>query len=150
MERTLVLLKPDTVQRGLVGELVSRLERRGMKLVGMKLMQLDEDLAKRHYAAHVGKGFFPKLIAFITSGPLVAMVVEGENAVEIVRSIMGATDPLDAALGTVRGDFAVSIGPNLIHGSDSLESAAYEIGLFFSEDEIVSYTREIDRWITES
>ena len=121
-----------------------------MKLVGMKLMQLDEDLAKRHYAAHVGNGFFPKLIVFITSGPLVAMVVEGENAVEIVRSIMGATDPLDAALGTVRGDFAVSIGPNLIHGSDSLESADYEIGLFFSEDEIVSYTREIDRWITES
>ena len=150
MERTLVLLKPDTVQRSLVGELISRLERRGMKLVGMKLMEVDEELAKKHYAAHVGKDFFPKLLSFITSGPLVATVVEGEKAGEIVRSIMGATNPLDASLGTVRGDFAVSIGPNLIHGSDSTESAGYEIDLFFSEDELVSYDRGIDSWITES
>ena len=150
MHKTLVLLKPDAVQRGLVGELISRLERRGLKLVGMKLMCIDEELAGRHYADHVGKPFFAGLIEFITSGPLVAMALEGEKAVEVVRSIMGATDPLDSPPGTVRGDFAVAIGLNLIHGSDSEESAAREIELFFSHQEIVSYTRDIDRWITES
>ena len=150
MHKTLVLLKPDAVQRGLVGELISRLERRGLKLVGMKLMRIDEELAGRHYADHVGKPFFAGLIEFITSGPLVAMALEGEKAVEVVRSMMGATDPLDSPPGTVRGDFAVAIGLNLIHGSDSEESAAREIELFFSHQEIVSYTRDIDRWITES
>lgn len=150
MHKTLVLLKPDAVQRGLVGELISRLERRGLKLVGMKLMRIDEELAGLHYADHVGKPFFAGLIEFITSGPLVAMALEGEKAVEVVRSMMGATDPLDSPPGTVRGDFAVAIGLNLIHGSDSEESAAREIELFFSHQEIVSYTRDIDRWITES
>jgi nucleoside-diphosphate kinase len=144
------LLKPDAVQRGLVGELISRLERRGLKLVAMKLTIIDEELAGRHYAAHVGKPFFAGLIEFITSSPLIAVVVEGEKVVEVVRSITGATDPLDSPPGTVRGDFAVSIGPNLIHGSDSEESAAREIELFFTPQEIVSYTRDIDRWITES
>jgi len=150
VHKTLVLLKPDAVQRGLVGELISRLERRGLKLVGMKLMRIDEELAGLHYADHVGKPFFAGLIEFITSGPLVAMALEGEKAVEVVRSMMGATDPLDSPPGTVRGDFAVAIGLNLIHGSDSEESAAREIELFFSHQEIVSYTRDIDRWITES
>ena len=150
VHRTLVLLKPDAVQRGLLGELVSRLERRGLKLVAMKLMRVEEVLARQHYADHVGKPFFAGLIEFITSGPLLAMVAEGEGAVEIVRSIMGPTDPKDAPPGTVRGDFAVSIGPNLIHGSDSEASAAREIGLFFSPQEIVSYSKDIERWITES
>jgi nucleoside-diphosphate kinase len=149
LERTLILLKPDAVQRGLVGELITRLERRGLKLVGMKLMRLDDELAQRHYAAHVGKPFFPGLIEFVTSGPLVAMVVEGGKAVEVVRSMMGATDPLEAAPGTVRGDLAVSIGLNLIHGSDSPESAATEIGLFFDPQELVQYSMEIGLWITE-
>lgn len=150
LQQSLVLLKPDAVQRSLVGELISRLERRGVKLVGLKLMRIDEDLARRHYAAHVGKPFFPGLIEFITSGPVVAMVVEGESVVEMVRSIMGATNPLDASPGTVRGDYAVTIGPNLMHGSDSEEAAAREIELFFSPQEMASYTRDIDRWIIES
>ena len=138
------------MQRALVGELTTRLERRGLKLAGMKLTVVDEELARRHYAAHVGKPFFDGLIDFITSGPLVAMVWEGEQAVDLVRSTMGATDPREAAPGTVRGDLAVSIGQNLIHGSDSEESAAHEVELFFSRDELVSFDRDIDRWITES
>ena len=150
MQKTLVLLKPDAGQRGLVGELISRLERKGLKLVGMKMLRVDEELARRHSSALVGKPFFDGLIAFITSGPLVAMVAEGAQAVNVVRSIMGATDPQDAGPGTVRGDFAISIGPNLIHGSDSAESAEREIDLFFSPNELVDYTRDIDQWITES
>ena len=150
MARTLILLKPDAVQRALVGELISRMERRGLKLVAMKLIQVDEELARRHYAEHVGKPFFAGLVEFITSSPLVAMVAEGERAVEIVRSIIGATDPVDAAPGTVRGDLAVSVGLNLVHGSDSEESAAREIDLFFSPGEMVSYERDLERWITES
>ena len=150
MQRTLVLLKPDAVQRGLVGELTSRLEGRGLKLVAMKLMQVDRQLADRHYEAHVGKPFFEGLVTFITSSPLVAMVIEGENVVTIVRTSMGATDPVDAAPGTVRGDLAISIGLNLIHGSDSEESAAREIDLFFTPEQVLSYSRDVDRWTTES
>ena len=150
MQRTLVLLKPDAVQRGLMGELISRVERRGLKPVAMKMLRVSEDLARRHYAAHVDKPFFKGLIAFITSSPIAAMVWEGENAVELVRSIMGATNPMDAAPGTIRGDFAVSVGPNLIHGSDSVEAAAKEIDLFFSQDQILDYARDLDRWITET
>ena len=150
MEQTLVLLKPDAVQRALVGEIISRLERRGLKLVAMKMLRLDEEMAGRHYGAHVDKPFFAGLIDFITSAPLLAMVVEGENAVELVRAIVGATNPRDAAPGTVRGDFAVSVGPNLIHGSDSKEAATKEISLFFAAEEIVSYDRDIDRWIIAS
>ena len=138
MDRTLVLLKPDAVQRGLCGEIIGRLERRGLKLVAMKLLHMDRDLAGRHYAPHVGKPFFDGLIEFITSGPLVALVAEGENAVEVVRSTIGATNPQEAAPGTIRGDLAVSIGLNLIHGSDSKEAAEAEIGLFFSADGSVS------------
>ena len=150
MERTLVLLKPDAIQRGLVGEIMSRLERKGLKFVAVKLMVISQELARRHYADHVGKPFFEGLVEFITSGPIIAAVVEGHNAVEVVRGFMGATDPRDAAPGTIRGDLALSIGLNLIHGSDSEESATREVGLFFSPDEIVQYSRGIDEWIIES
>jgi nucleoside-diphosphate kinase len=150
MQRTLVLLKPDAIHRGLAGEIITRLERKGLKFVGMKMLHVSTELARRHYAAHVDKPFYPRLESFITSIPIVAMVVEGENAVEFVRALMGATNPLKAAPGTIRGDLAISIGPNLIHGSDSEEAARKEIALFFSEDEIFDYARDIDRWITES
>ena len=150
MERTLVLLKPDAIQRGLVGEIMSRLERKGLKFVAVKLMVISQELARRHYADHVGKPFFEGLVEFITSGPIIAAVVEGHNAVEVVRGFMGATDPRDAAPGTIRGDLALSIGLNLIHGSDSEEAATREVGLFFSPDEIAQYSKGIDEWIIES
>ena len=150
VQRTLVLLKPDVIQRGLAGEIIGRIERRGLQLAAAKLIQIDEALANRHYAEHVGKPFFDGLVDFITSGPVMAMVVEGVNAVEAVRSTMGSTNPQDAAPGTIRGDLAVSIGMNLIHGSDSEESAVREIGLFFSSRELLDYSRDVDRWITES
>ena len=150
MQKTLVLLKPDAVQRGLVGELVSRLERKGLKLVGMKLVRMDDALARQHYAEHVDKPFFKGLAEFITSGPLVAMAIEGEDAIGMVRTLMGETNPANAAPGTVRGDYAVSIGLNLVHGSDSPESAQRELALFFKEDEILEYDRATDPWITES
>ena len=149
MEKTLVLLKPDAVQRGLAGELISRLEAKGLKLAAMKLIWVDRELADRHYGEHAGKPFFDGLVDFITSSPVVAMVAEGENAVEVVRRIMGATNPLDADPGTIRGDLAMSIGMNLVHGSDSLESASREIDLFFSPEEILSYDRSGDRWLYE-
>ena len=149
MEQTLVLVKPDGVQRGLVGEIVGRLERRGLKLVGMKLMQVDEALAHRHYGEHVDRPFFAGLVGFITSGPVVAMAWEANNAVEIVRSTMGVTNPANATPGTIRGDLGVDIGRNLIHGSDSPESAVRELGLFFGTEEILSYSRSNDGWITE-
>ena len=150
MQKTLVLLKPDAVQRGLIGELISRLERKGLKLAGMKLVQMDDALARRHYAEHVDKPFFKGLAEFITSGPLVAMAIEGEDAMCMVRTLMGETNPANAAPGTVRGDYAVSIGLNLVHGSDSPESAQRELALFFKEDEILEYDRATDPWITES
>lgn len=150
MERTLVLVKPDAVQRGLAGEIIGRLERRGLKLAGMKLMQVTPELARRHYGAHVGKPFFEGLVKFITSSPLVAIAVEGENAVDVVRTTMGATNPADAAPGTIRGDLGLTIGANLIHGSDSADSAASELALFFGDGEVVDYERDIDRWVIES
>jgi len=150
MQRSLVILKPDAVQRGLVGEVIGRLERRGLKIVALKLMTISDELANRHYDAHVGKPFFEGLVSFITSGPVVAMVLEGEDAVPLIRATMGATDPRDAGPGTVRGDLAISIGRNLIHGSDSEEAAAKEIALFFSAGEVADYPRDTDRWITES
>ena len=149
MEQTLVLIKPDGVQRGLIGQVVDRLERRGLKLVGLKLMQVDEDLAHRHYGEHVDRPFFPGLVNFITSGPVVAMAWEAANAVEIVRNTMGPTNPTNAAPGTIRGDFGVDIGRNLIHGSDSPESAERELSLFFAKGEIMSYGRSNDGWIVE-
>ncbi len=150
MERTLVLLKPDAVQRGLVGRIIGRLEGRGLKIAGMKLMQMDQALAHRHYEAHVGKGFFPGLVSFITSGPLVAMVLEGKDAVAVVRSTMGETNAAKAAPGTVRGDFAIDIGRNLVHGSDSVEAAKREIAIFFKDSEVLTYKRDTDPWILES
>ena len=148
-QRTLVLVKPDGIQRGLVGEILRRLERRGLKLVGLKMMQLSKDLAARHYAEHQGKPFYDGLIAFITSGPVVAMIWEGREAVSVVRSLMGATDPMKAAPGTIRGDLALDHGMNLIHGSDSPERAETEIALFFNKGELHDYERTADRWIRE-
>ena len=149
MEQTLVLVKPDGVQRGLIGEVIGRLERRGLKLVGMKLMQVDEVLAHRHYGEHVDRPFFPGLVGFITSGPVVAMAWEANNAVEIVRNTMGPTNPANAVPGTIRGDLGVNIGRNLIHGSDSPESAERELSLFFQRGEILTYARSSDPWIVE-
>ena len=149
MEQTLVLVKPDGVQRGLAGEVVSRLERRGLKLVAMKLMQVDDGLAREHYGEHVERPFFRGLVSFITSGPIVAMVWEGKNAIALTRETMGATNPADAGPGTIRGDLGVDIGRNIVHGSDGPESAEREINLFFQPGEILSYGRSTDDWITE-
>ena len=150
MQRTLVLIKPDAVQRGLSGEIIARIERRGLKIAGMKMLHVTPELANRHYGAHVGKPFFESLVNFITSSPLIAIAVEGENAVDVVRTTMGATNPVDATPGTIRGDFGLTIGMNLIHGSDSPESAETELALFFGEGEIIDYERSIDDWIIES
>ena len=149
MERTLVLLKPDALQRGLAGAVISRLESRGLKIVAMKLLRMDSDMAARHYEPHIGKPFFEGLARFITSSPLIAMVLEGRNAVELTRATMGGTNPVNAAPGTIRGDLAIDIGRNLIHGSDSVGTAQTEIGLFFAPEEVVDYPRDQEPWITE-
>ncbi len=149
MERTLVLVKPDGVQRGLIGEVISRLERRGLKLVGMKLMQVDDALARQHYAEHVDRPFFAGLVDFITSSPVVAMAWEAENAVEAVRNTMGQTNPTASPPGTIRGDLGLDIGRNLVHGSDSPESAMRELTLFFTGAELLDYSRANDSWIKE-
>ena len=144
MQQTLVLLKPDALEGGLVGEIISRLEGRGLKIVAMKMIWVDEALAKRHYAVHEGKPFFEGLVEFITSSPIITAVFEGEDAVAVVRNAMGDTDPARAAPGTIRGDLAQDIGRNLVHGSDSEETAEEEIKLFFSQKEIFNYSKEID------
>jgi len=149
MERTLVLVKPDGVQRGLVGEIILRIERRGLKIVALKLLWMDEALARRHYAVHEGKPFFDGLVKFITSGPIIAAVFEGQGAVAAVRSVMGATDPLKADPGTIRGDLALDMGQNLVHGSDSVENAEKEISIFFTDREILAYQRVIDPLVTK-
>ena len=149
MERTLVILKPDAVQRGLIGPILSRLERRGLRFAGMKLMQITPELAAHHYAIHKGKPFYEGLIQFITSGPVVVAVIEGRDAISIVRKTMGATNPTQAEPGTIRADFGLEIGRNLVHGSDGPDTAAYEIPLFFTEDEILTYERVVDGWIHE-
>src|SRR5207248_5759528 len=141
MQRTLVLVKPDGVQRGLIGRIVARLEQRGLKLVAMKMVRISGELAGRHYAEHRSKPFYDGLIAFITSGPVVAMIWEGREAVAVVRSVMGSTDPLKAATGTIRGDLALDLGMNLIHGSDSAARAHTDVALFFSADEPHDYER---------
>jgi nucleoside-diphosphate kinase len=141
MEQTFLMVKPDGTSRGIVGEVVSRLESKGLKIVAMKMMKIDEDLAKRHYGEHEGKPFFSDLVSFITSGPVVAMVVEGTEAVSISRDLIGNTDPKEAPPGTIRGDFGIDVGRNLVHGSDSLESAKREISLFFTPEEIIDYKR---------
>ncbi len=149
MERTLVIVKPDGVQRGLIGPVMSKLEKRGLKIVAMKMIRIDRDLAERHYGIHRGKSFFEPLVAYITSSPVVVAVFEGKNAVQVVRNTTGATNPVDAAPGTIRGDYALEIGRNIIHGSDSVENAQKEIDLFFSPDEVMSYERAVDSWIFE-
>ena len=133
VQRTLVLVKPDGVKKGLTGEIISRLEKKGLKIAAMRMLQMDKALARRHYAVHKGKPFFVGLVDFITSGPIVAVVVEGEKSVEVVRKLMGETDPVKAAPGTIRGDYGLDIGENLIHGSDSEENARTEIALFFPD-----------------
>ncbi len=148
MERTLVLVKPDGVQRCLAGEILTRLEKRGLKIVALKMLRMDRALAERHYAVHREKPFFNDLVSFITSGPIIAAVLEGEKAIESTRQTMGATDPKKAAPGTIRADLGINMEHNLIHGSDSPENAAAEIAIFFKPEEILSYTRDVDRWLT--
>jgi nucleoside-diphosphate kinase len=146
-ERTLVLIKPDGVQRLLTGRILARYEDRGLKLVGLKLIRVSRELAERHYAVHREKPFFTGLVEFITSAPLVAAVLEGPNAVTVVRAMNGATRPHEAAPGSIRGDFAVETAQNLVHASDGAETAAAEIELWFEPDELLEYSREIDRWV---
>lgn len=149
MERTYLMVKPDGVQRSLVGEIVARFEKRGFKLAGLKMLRISRALAEKHYGEHRDKPFFTPLVDYITSGPVVAMVIEGKDAVSAARDMMGATNPLKAAPGTIRGSYGIDIGRNIIHGSDSPESAAREIGLFFKEDELIEYTRAQEGWIYE-
>ena len=148
-ERTLVILKPDAVQRGLVGEIISRFEKRGLKIVAMKMVKVSRELAEEHYKIHRGKPFFEPTVNYITSSPVVAMVIEGRNAIEVVRKMMGSTDPQKAEPGTIRGDYALYIGRNIIHGSDSKENAEFEIDLWFKEDEIFDYKRIDEEWLEE-
>jgi nucleoside-diphosphate kinase len=149
MERTLVIVKPDGVQRGLIGEILGRLEARGLKLVGMKLMAVPTELAERHYAEHKGKGFYEGLIRYITSAPVVVAVFEGSNAISAVRASVGATRPVEAAPGSIRGDMALEVGRNLVHASDGPETAQREVALWFTEAELVGWERATDRWIFE-
>jgi len=149
MERTLVLVKPDGVQRGLIGEVINRLERRGLRLVAAKFLQVSQELAETHYAIHKGKPFYDGLIEYITYAPVMAMVWAGPNAVFAVRQTMGATRPTEAAPGTVRHDFALEIGRNLTHASDTIENSEKEVALWFKPGELVNWKRETDRWIFE-
>lgn len=150
MERTLILVKPDGVQRCLAGEIISRFERRGLRLAALKLLWMDRALAEKHYALHREKPFFQDLIKFITSGPIVAAVLEGEKAVESARQTMGSTNPKKAAPGTIRADLGINMEHNLVHGSDSPENAEKEIATFFKPEEILGYTRDVDKWLTGS
>jgi nucleoside-diphosphate kinase len=146
IQRTLVLCKPDAVQRGFVGRIVSRFEEKGLKIAGLKMLQVDEELAGRHYAEHLEKLFYPELLAFITASPVVALAVEGENAVEVVRNLMGVTNPQKAGSGTIRGDFGLNLTMNLVHGSDSLASAQRELALFFEPEELHGYKMTMGVW----
>ena len=146
-EMTFLAVKPDGVERGLIGEIISRIEEKGFKLVAMKFMRLSNDLAKKHYGEHVNKPFFEGLVKFITSGPVVAMVWEGEDVINGLRKIMGKTNPKEADVGTIRRDFGIDIGRNIVHGSDSKESAQREISLFFSNDEIIDWEKDIDKQV---
>ena len=149
VERTLVIVKPDGVQRGLVGEILGRLERRGLKLVALRMRVIDGALAGRHYAEHQGKPFYAGLVDYIGSGPSVTLVLEGPQAIAVTRFTVGSTRPAEAAPGTIRGDFGLMVGRNLIHASDSTESAAREVALFFGDGDLVSYGRDVDRWVLE-
>lgn len=147
MERTFIMVKPDGVQRGLIGDIVKRFEQKGFQLVAAKLMTIPEKLAEKHYQEHQEKPFFQELVQFITSSPVFAMVWEGENVIQVARQMMGATNPAEALPGTIRGDYGVQVGMNVIHGSDSRESAEREINLFFAEEELVRYEKTLDAWI---
>lgn len=147
MEQTYVMVKPDGVERGLIGEIVAKIEKKGIKLVAGKLIQIDRKLAEQHYAEHIGKPFFEDLIGFITSGPVFAMVLEGDDVIKIARRMMGKTNPLEADAGTIRAEYAVHTNRNVIHGSDSPESAKREILLFFEPHEILSYEKAVDIWV---
>ncbi|MFB5661670.1 nucleoside-diphosphate kinase [Alteribacillus sp. HJP-4] len=147
MEKTFIMVKPDGVQRNLIGEIVARFEKKGFQLGGAKLMNISEDLAKEHYGEHKERPFFGELVQFITSGPVFAMVWEGENVIKEARKMMGSTKPSDASPGTIRGDFGIQVGMNIIHGSDSPESAEREIGIFFKSEELVTYKKTIAEWI---
>ena len=149
VERTLIIVKPDGVQRGLVGEIIGRLERRGLKIVAMQMQQISAETAQRHYAEHEGKPFFDGLVSYITSSPVVVMVLEGPQAVTAARATIGSTKPVEAGPGTIRGDLGMMVGRNLIHGSDSVESAAREVEIFFGKDAGFAYRRDIDRWVLE-
>jgi nucleoside-diphosphate kinase len=149
LERTLIIVKPDGVQRGLVGEIIKRFEARGLRIVGMKFMQVSRELAEKHYEIHKGKPFFEGLVDYITSSPVVVMALEGTNAIQNARNTIGATRPHEAGGGTIRGDFALEVGRNLVHGSDSPENGLAEIANFFAPEELLSWSRETDRWIFE-
>ena len=144
-----MLVKPDGVQRGLIGTVIGRIESKGLKIARLKLIHVSEELAKEHYGEHVARPFFGDLVSFITSSPVVALAVEGDNAVSVVRTLMGGTNPQEADPGTIRGDFGMTIGMNLVHGSDSVESAERELNLFFDKNEVLDYVREIDAWVIE-
>ena len=149
MERTLILVKPDGVQRGLMGEIIGRFERRGLKLMGMKFILMSTELAERHYAVHQGRPFYNDLVEYITSGPVVAMAWEGNEAILAARNTIGSTKPVEAAAGTIRGDLGMEVGRNLVHGSDSPENGVKEVSLFFNEDELVEWDRVTESWIRE-
>lgn len=149
MEKTFVILKPDAVQRLLVGQIISRFEQHGLKLVAMKFMQVSTELAQEHYAVHKGRPFYNDLIDYITASPVVALVLEGPNAIKMVRNMVGATNPLEATSGTIRGDFGMEIGRNLVHASDGEDTAKTEIALWFGEENLVQYERVVDTWILE-
>ncbi|MFA7467344.1 MAG: nucleoside-diphosphate kinase [Desulfotomaculaceae bacterium] len=149
MDRTYVMVKPDGVQRNLVGEIIARFEKRGIKIAALKILRISRELAEKHYGEHKGKPFFEPLVDFITSGPVVAMVLEGKDVVSTARDMMGATNPLKAAPGTIRGSYGMDVGRNVVHGSDSPESAAREIALFFAPEEVIDYNKEVDSWLYE-
>ena len=143
------MIKPDAVQRGLIGEIITRFERRGIKIVALKLVAVDRELAEKHYGVHRGKPFFEPTVAYITSSPVIAMVLEGENVIHMVRSMMGKTDPQEASPGTIRGDFGQFIGRNIVHGSDGSDTASFEINLWFTKEELAEYTRVDEVWLAE-
>lgn len=147
MERTLIIVKPDGVQRGLTGEIIRRFETRGLRIVGMKFMQVSRELAAQHYAVHQGKSFYDELIDYITSGPVVVMALEGPNAVEAARNTIGSTRPHESPPGSIRGDLGIEVSRNLVHGSDSVENGQKEVALWFKPEELVSWQRDTDRWI---
>lgn len=150
MEKSLIILKPDAVQRGLMGPILTRLEQRGLKFIGLKMMQISPELAQNHYAVHKEKPFFEGLVSYITSGPVLVIAVQGENVIQIIRNTVGATNPMNATPGTIRGDFGLEIGRNLIHASDSPENGEHEVSIFFEEGDLISvWQRSVDPWIYE-